>query len=239
MQYVSVSFSACRCSSVVFSSKVGREKKKRVWRQVCEWLSAAVACLPGVVSLLLLEALFMQISGVSELSTLLAHQALFPQNSVHDATATSFPLLQHTGGGDTVPTFSGLCVYLQLMWEVGLPPSPVEFSSLHHSHKLSHFWLLGVRPHSHPLQPGPACLFTVPGGIPLPASSALQVPHHLYYMSLLFSFFPGWGSVCPGGYADLAQGCLWEYHVPLSSPCGPRLPKPSGRGQLVAARRPS
>jgi hypothetical protein len=25
---VSVSFSACRCSSVVFSSKVGREKKK-------------------------------------------------------------------------------------------------------------------------------------------------------------------------------------------------------------------
>jgi hypothetical protein len=25
-----------------------------------------------------------------------------------------------------------------------------------------------------------------------------------------FSFFPGWGLVCPGGYADLAQGCLWE-----------------------------
>jgi hypothetical protein len=51
----------------VFSSKVGREKrkKKRVWRQVCEWLSAAVACLPRDLSLLLLEALFMQISGVS------------------------------------------------------------------------------------------------------------------------------------------------------------------------------
>jgi hypothetical protein len=30
---VSVSFSACRCSSVVFSSKVGREEKERVWRQ--------------------------------------------------------------------------------------------------------------------------------------------------------------------------------------------------------------
>jgi hypothetical protein len=27
---VSVSFSACRCSSVVVSSKVGREKKKRM-----------------------------------------------------------------------------------------------------------------------------------------------------------------------------------------------------------------
>jgi hypothetical protein len=47
---------------VVFSSKVGRAKKS-VWRQVCEWLSAAVACLPAAVSLLLLEALFMQISG--------------------------------------------------------------------------------------------------------------------------------------------------------------------------------
>jgi hypothetical protein len=49
---------------VVFSSKVGREKR-RVWRQVCGWLSAAVARLPTDVSLLLLEVLFMQISGVS------------------------------------------------------------------------------------------------------------------------------------------------------------------------------
>jgi hypothetical protein len=54
-----------------------------------------------------------------------------------------------------------------------------------------------------------------------------------------FSFFPGWGSVCPGGYADLAQGCLWEYRVPLSSPCGPHLPKWSGCWHLAAARGPS
>jgi hypothetical protein len=59
---VSVSFSACKCISVVISSK--EEIKKRVWRQFCEWLSEAMACLPAVVSLLLLEALFMQISGV-------------------------------------------------------------------------------------------------------------------------------------------------------------------------------
>jgi hypothetical protein len=59
---VSGSFSACRCSSVVVSSK-GREK--RVSRQFCEWLSEAVAHLPTAVSLLLLEALFIQISGVS------------------------------------------------------------------------------------------------------------------------------------------------------------------------------
>jgi hypothetical protein len=35
----------------------------------------------------------------------------------------------HTAKGDTAPAFSGLCVYLQFMWEVGLPPSPVQFSS--------------------------------------------------------------------------------------------------------------
>jgi hypothetical protein len=64
---VSVSFSASRCSSVVFSSK--EERKKRVWRQCCECLSEAVAHLPAAVSLLLLEALFMQISGVSLILT--------------------------------------------------------------------------------------------------------------------------------------------------------------------------
>jgi hypothetical protein len=37
-------------------------------------------------------------------------------------------------------------------------------------------------------------------------------------------FFLGCGSVCPGGYAGLAQGYLWEYHVPLSSPYCPHLP---------------
>jgi hypothetical protein len=42
---------------------VGR--KKKVWRQFCEWLFKAVVHLPTAVSLLLLEALFMQISGVS------------------------------------------------------------------------------------------------------------------------------------------------------------------------------
>jgi hypothetical protein len=49
---------------VAVSSKEER-KKKRVWRQFCEWLSEPVARLPAAVSLLLLEALFMQISGVS------------------------------------------------------------------------------------------------------------------------------------------------------------------------------
>jgi hypothetical protein len=37
-----------------------------------------------------------------------------------------------------------------------------------------------------PLQPGPACLFTVPGRSPLSPSSALRAPHPLCHMSLLF-----------------------------------------------------
>jgi hypothetical protein len=32
-----------------------------------------------------------------------------------------------------------------------------------------------------------------------------------YCLLLSFSFFPGWRSVCPGGYAALTQACLWEY----------------------------
>jgi hypothetical protein len=33
-----------------------------------------------------------------------------------------------------------------------------------------------------------------------------------YCLLLSFSFFPGWRSICPRGYAALAQGGLWEYH---------------------------
>jgi hypothetical protein len=32
----------------------------------------------------------------------------------------------------------------------------------------------------------------------------------LLIIQVFFSFFPEWGLVCPGGYADLAQGCLWS-----------------------------
>jgi hypothetical protein len=44
--------------------------------------------------------------------------------------------------------------------------------------------------------------------------------------------------VCPAGYANLAQGCLWEYHMPLSSPCGLCLPKQS-ESWCLAVREPS
>jgi hypothetical protein len=51
---------------VILSSKVGRKRqKKKSLETVLRMVFAAVACLPAAVSLLLLEALFMQISVVS------------------------------------------------------------------------------------------------------------------------------------------------------------------------------
>jgi hypothetical protein len=84
-------------------------------------------------------------------------------------------------------------------------------------------------------------------GLPLPPFGTQGAPPSLLcvffvvfaYYSIFFSFFPGWGSVCPGGCADLAQCCLWKYHVPLSSPCVLHLPKWYGCCCLAAAREPS
>jgi hypothetical protein len=60
-----------------------------------------------------------------------------------------------------------------------------------------------------------------------------------FLFSLFFLFFPpGWGSVCPGVYADLAQGCLWEYHMLLSTHGGLHLPKQSGSLHLAARSPP-
>jgi hypothetical protein len=154
-------------------------------------------------------------------------------------TVTSFPLSKHTGGGDTTPTFSGQHVYLQFTWEVGLPSSPVQFSSHHHFYKLSRSWLLGGCRHSCLLRQFVYLHFCE--GLPLPplwnsGHPALFAACLFCCCCLLFSFFsffPVLGSVCPGGYAGLAQGCLWEYHVPLSSPCGLHLPKWSGSWHLV------
>jgi hypothetical protein len=66
------------------------------------------------------------------------------------------------------------------MWEVGLPPSPVEFSSHHHSCKLSRSWLLGVCRCSCLLQP--ACC----EGFFLPPSSVLRTPRPLCYVFFVF-----------------------------------------------------
>jgi hypothetical protein len=116
-------------------------------------------------------------------------------------TVTCFSLSKHPGGSDATSTFSGRHVYLQFTWELGLLPSPMEFSSHRHFYKLSHSWLLGGCCHSCFLQP--ACFFTVLWGIAPPPSLALRCPA-LFATCLFccycllfsfFSFFLGWGSV--------------------------------------------
>jgi hypothetical protein len=84
-------------------------------------VSVAVACLPAAVSLLLLEVLFMQISGVSLTFTWPCRLCLL---RVLLCTSLCYKLSPYQAhwGSDTAPAFSGLCVSLQLMWEVGLPP---------------------------------------------------------------------------------------------------------------------
>jgi hypothetical protein len=98
-----------------------------------------------------------------------------------------------------------------------------------------------------PALSSPAWLFTVLGGISSLPTAELRAPRPLCYVSflLLLLIIRGFflsslgGSVCPGGYADLAQSCLWKYHIPLSSPCGLRLPQLSRCWHLVAVREPS
>jgi hypothetical protein len=156
-----------------------------------------------------------------------------------DATATSFPLSKHTGGGDTAPAFSGRHVYLQFMWEVVFPlvlwsfPPTVTFTSF----PAPGCWVCGTTPafSSWLVRDFPSPPLWCSG---CPTLFAMCL-FCCYCLLFSFSFFPGWGLVCPGGYADLAQSCLWEYHVLLSSPCGLHLPKPSGRWHLVVAWEPS
>jgi hypothetical protein len=207
-------------------------------------VSVAVACLPAAVSLLFLPALFFRSLG--ELSTHLALHDLFTQSSL---SSVCEPLLQafpfprtlrevtlHPLSQATVFVYRSCWrwVFSPLLWS--FPPSVTL-----RSFPVPGCWACTFAP----VLSGQARLvYLVPGGIPLPPFGAPGIPPSLllvfivliaYYSVSLFS--PGWGSVCLGGYADLAEGCLWEYHVPLSSPCL-CLPKPSGHGQL-AARGPS
>jgi hypothetical protein len=148
-------------------------------------VSAAVACLPTAVSLLLLEALFMQISGVSLALTWPCRLCLLRVLLCASHCYKLSPFQAHCGRWLCTSFLRPECLFIVHVGS-GSSPSPMEFSSHHHFYKLSRSWLLGVCRCSYLLQPGPACLFTVLWGIHLPHSSALRVPHPLCYVSLLF-----------------------------------------------------
>jgi hypothetical protein len=143
------------------------------------------------------------------------------------ATVTSFPFPSTLGEVCYTRLLWPACL-LQFTWEVSLLPSPLGLSSHRHFYKLSCSKVAG---RVLPLLPSPAGLFIYssvrdflsptlqPSGRPTLFATCLLLLLFIQF-GFFFSFFPGWGSVCPGGYADLAQHCLWGYHVPLSSPGG-------------------
>jgi hypothetical protein len=162
----------------------------------------------------------------------------------HPATFTNF-LTPGCRVCAAAPAFSGLaCLFTA---HVGSGPCPFSCGVFLPPPLLQAFPLL-VAGRVPPLLPSLAWLVYLQfcEGFSSPAFSAQGTPPSLLYVFIVVIayysvslFFPGWGSVCPGGYADLAQGCLWEYCIPLSSPCGLRLPKPSGHWCLAVAQGPS
>jgi hypothetical protein len=170
---------------IVFSSEVGREKKKSL-ETVLRMVSATVSHLPAVVSLLLLAALFMQISGVSLALT-------WPSSFCLLRVLCEMSLLQafpfpSTLGEVTLHLLSQACVFIYsscgrwvfppLLWS--FPPSAT----------LTSFPAPGCWVHTPTSNRAslvrPACLFTVPGRVPFPRSSELSAPHPLCNVSLLF-----------------------------------------------------
>jgi hypothetical protein len=223
----------------------------------------------------LLEALFMQISGVSLAVTWPSMLCLL-WVLLCMSRCYKLSLSKHTGGGDTTSAFLGLHVCLQLTWKVGLPPilwnfppttTFTSFSTPDYwavllllpttvtthmrggsytlscgvflrcpSHKLSCSWLLGAWPAPTGASLAClACLFNSQEWFPFPIFGALCSPPcflHVFIVIIAYysvSLFSHGGGLYRGGYEALAQGCLWEYQVLLSSPC-PCLPKPSDVG---------
>jgi hypothetical protein len=187
----------------------------------------------------------MQISGES-LALTWPRQALFTQSSpVLEPLLQAFPF-PSTLGEVTLHQISQACVFAYsscgrwvfppLLWS--FPPSTTLTSF-----PAPGCWARVPAP-TGAVQPAWLVYLQFWEGFPSPSLRTQCAPPSFpcvfivliaYYSVSLF--FPGCRSLCPGGYAPLAQGCLWEYHSTLSSPCL-HLPKPSGHRQLVA-RGPS
>jgi hypothetical protein len=147
------------------------------------------------------------------------------------AAFISFPTPGYWVGASAAPAFSGLLfiysshgkwAFLPLLWS--FPPT-ATFTSF----PAPGCWVCAATPAFS----GPLVYLQFCEGFPFPplwcsGCPALFAACLFCCYCLLFSFFfffPGWESVCPGGYSDLTQGCLWEYHMLLCSLCDLHLPK--------------
>jgi hypothetical protein len=123
-----------------------------------------------------------------ELSTHLAPQALFTQSSpVCEPLLQAFPF-PSTLGKVTLHSLSQACVFIYS--SCGKWVFPRFLCSFPPTATLTSFPIPGCwacTPAPARASPArPACLFTVPGRIPFPQSSALRVPYTLSHVSLLF-----------------------------------------------------
>jgi hypothetical protein len=183
----------------------------------------------------------MQISGVSLTLTWPLRLCLLRVLLCGSHCYKLFPFQAHRGKWHCTRFLRPACIFTV---HVGSGPSPLSCGVFLPPPLLQAFPLL-VAGQVPPLLLSPANLW----GISPPLLFGAQgTPPSLlcvffvviaYYSGFFFFFSLGGGQSVQGGYADLAQGCLWEYRVPLSSPCGPCLPKPSGCCCLAAAWKPS
>jgi hypothetical protein len=151
------------------------------------------------------------------------------------ATFTSFPapdywaVLLLLPAAMFVYSSRGKWVFPPLLWSfppyATLSSFPAPGCWVHTPVPARAFWLVYLQSQEGFPSPNLHC-----SGRPTLFPTCLYCP---YCLLLSFSFFPGWRSVCPGGYAALAQQpellVCGSTAVPRSSP-GLRLPKPSGRG---------
>jgi hypothetical protein len=202
---VSVSFLACRCNSIVLSSKVGREKKQESGDSsengICGCGLPVCCCQPAVAG----GVIYADLGG--ELSTHLALQALFIQSSpVCEPLLQAFPF-PSTWGEVTLPQLSQACVFIYsscgrwvfppLLWS--FPPT-TTFTSF----PAPDCWVCATAPAFSSwivVRDSPPPLFRAQGALP----SLLRVFFVVIVYYSVSLFFPGQGSVCPGGFADLAR----------------------------------
>jgi hypothetical protein len=168
------------------------------------------AHLPAAVSLLLLEALFVQISGGSLTLTWPCRLCLLRFLLGTTATVTSFPLSKHTGGGDTAPSFSGLCVFYSSIGKWVFPPLLWSFppTAAFTSFPAPGCWACAATPAFS--SPPSLFIYSSVRDCPSPPS-VLRTPRPLCYVSFLlllliiqFSFFFPWVGV------GLSRGLCWS-----------------------------